>query len=551
MSYLDLPRLCFAGSFFANPSTINNKLANYSPDVRLLPAGHGQQALSVLEEYAGFQYINPYGLANFFLSECVITGWHTEGGGISGGCPFGTVASGAPYAKMVDLDPDQQSISQIYGLQLRVRLWDGSGFDGIVEPACLHDLWYGRVPSASGDRKASGCFQSLITLERITWTPGTRRHSIAGALRERCRTGISVKWTLDAYQGDPNCQDFNYGRIVGVFGPGLPDEPVRFAAERRLNTCGSVFGPAYWKLDPPARRVTLDLSNSLPLRQPAGESIDVILRAVVLRQGRQEPLLSTTLDSSRAALHTRAGIIDLQVTEQQSRLLAEHPLGITAESRERPAGLVLQEHESLKWIHCDPTWLRLAPGQNASVTFHARHAGQPLADEVIDLEITRHPINNRPRCGVRFPSLVTTDERGQAQVTIEAYSPQPLPPRRAVIDSQVYYIGGRWQVAGELIRQSGGGALSVLVFNETPRIETPSWVDHVGPLLTYYARLYPGMAKVLGFGTYEGTCANAEFLRQSLSRPHEDPLHFPPSRDMSPEKARMLCRWIESGMSYE
>lgn len=548
MSYFDLPRIYFAGRFFSNPSTINNKLANYSPDVKLLPFSLRSEPLSVLEEYAGFQYINPYGLANFCFTDCVITGFHTEDDiylGENGG--LGNLRSTAPYAKMIDLDPDQQSISQIYGLNICVQFYDGSGFQGSLEATSLHDLWYGRVPGELADRKASGCFQTLMPLEQITWLLPAG-NSLAGSLKKQSVTGISLKFVLDAYQGDSNKPDFNYGRVIGIIGPGLPGEPIRFPGERRLNACGAGFGPAYWKLDCHRQKIIIDLSNSIPLQSAAGEAMNLgHLQTVMFGGDGTELLLDPTLDYSRNTLIKRGGIIEIGVTAEQCNRLETHALGIRALSPWGHSQLMLREHHSLKWINCDPSWLRLAPEQSAIVTIYARQAGKPLKHEEIDLAITQHDINNRPRSGIEFPALISTDEYGQAQTIIRAHNPQPLPPRRAIIDSQVYYIGGSWQVVGDLFRQSGGGVLSVLVFNKTTWIEKPNWVDHIEPIFTFYARLYPGMSKLLSLENYDDVCRNAAFIRACLLLPHEHPLHFPPSRDLSPDKAAMICRWIACG----
>ncbi|UTY59475.1 hypothetical protein [Massilia sp. erpn] len=547
MSYLDLPRLYFHGRFFTNPSTINNKLANFSPDVRLLPMQERRQSAKMTEEYAGFQYINPYGLHNFLLDNCVVSGAHGMAPAPVDGQVFGAIHSGVPYAKMVDLDPDQQSLSQIFGLALRVLLRDGSGFEGRIEPATLFDLWYGRVPTEIGDQMAAGVFQSLIRLENVHWL-GPQDGLVQG-LRERCQTGVSVKFMLDAYQGKPELPGFNYGRVVGVIGPGRTGEAINFPSERRLNPAGSVCGPAYCKLHRDELKLTLDLGNSMPLLHPAGESQDLgRLRLVALGEEGPLALHEHGLDYSRAALERSAGLVDLAISEAQYALLCRHPLAIQAMHFGATA-LLLQEHASLQWIHCEPTSLRLAPGESAIVKFHARHAGKAMPNQAIDLRLTAHEGNNRPRSGVEFPAQVVTDAHGVGLVRIEARSPQPLPPRRAVIDSQLYYIGGgSWQAAGELTRQSGGGVLSILVFNQVAEVAEPVWADHIAPILSYYARIYPGVAEVLGLDSYEGVRANAALLHHWLSLPREDPLHFPPSRDLAPAKARMICRWLETGM---
>lgn len=527
MSHLDHPRLSFAGRFFTNPSTINNKLANYHPDVRLIPlAGDGHSATSVLEEYAGFQYINPYGLANFLLAGC----------GVAGG---GELVSGAPYAKLIDLDPDQQSISQIYGLSLQLRLADGSGFRGVMSATALQDLWHHRVPSAKGDRRAAGTFQSLIPIDTIAWVDG----DMIEPLRNACETGVSIRFMTDSYQADRHAPDFNYGRIVGTLGPGLAGEPVRFPAVRRLRSLHPSFGPGYWKLDPERRIATIDLVNAMPLQAPAGEAIDVGPLHPAIRTGEGLRFIAgPPIDYSTAAMERSGGLVDLSLSAAESRALEEHPLVLHAGAE------VLAEDQSMMWVHCDPTWLRLSPGETADVTFHARRAGRPARSFTIELALTAEETNNRPRSGIEFPGAIVTNDDGVAIATVRAHAPRPLPPRRTVIESQVYYVGGPWQLAGDLTRQSGRGALSVLVFDDFGDVEAPNWVDHVEPVFSFYSRLYPAMAMVLGFDSLDAIRRNSAFFRHAIALPYEHPLHFPPSRDLAPRKARMIARWIEQGM---
>ena len=60
MSYLDLPRIHFAGLFFAGPGTINNMTTNYEPDAPIeKPAG----------KYTPIAGWNPPGVSQFYLQQ--------------------------------------------------------------------------------------------------------------------------------------------------------------------------------------------------------------------------------------------------------------------------------------------------------------------------------------------------------------------------------------------------------------------------------------------------------------------------------------------------
>jgi hypothetical protein len=109
MSHLEAPRIVIAGRFISDVSTINNNNSNF--DISQTP--------SDLEW-------NPRGGATFDFYNCGVTGAFGSGGAPAATDPVLALAvSGAadrPSAKMVDLDPDWQMSSEIWGLT--VRLFD-------------------------------------------------------------------------------------------------------------------------------------------------------------------------------------------------------------------------------------------------------------------------------------------------------------------------------------------------------------------------------------------------------------------------------------------
>ena len=116
MSYLDAPRLHFFGKYFANPSTINNNLSNFDlkPPLKLS--------------------WNPDGSAFFRFLDCrVSSAVRGDGTVLSGGSddPITQATVTTPQspptkvAKIVDLDPDQQSITQLFGVVVTLALPGG------------------------------------------------------------------------------------------------------------------------------------------------------------------------------------------------------------------------------------------------------------------------------------------------------------------------------------------------------------------------------------------------------------------------------------------
>src|SRR5690348_1337957 len=116
VSYLDSPRLHFAGWFQADVSTINN-------DVRFYQNASFVPAYQELNQNGSW---NPEGTGIFRFLDCFVTGAFLKGQQLTNssqdsiiGATVQNAANRAP-GKLVDLDPQQQMVSQIWGMQVRL-----------------------------------------------------------------------------------------------------------------------------------------------------------------------------------------------------------------------------------------------------------------------------------------------------------------------------------------------------------------------------------------------------------------------------------------------
>jgi RimJ/RimL family protein N-acetyltransferase len=556
MSYLDIPRIYFSGKFFTDPSTINNKPSNFNPDVKLFPINDIPFGIrSALSEYTGFPYINPNGLGLFYFKDCFIKGGESEQGRPINAANYPEVIGAKvetlqPHARMVDMDPDQQSISQIYGIQIKVTFCNNSGFYGLLKVASLTDLWYGRVPSFPGDSGASGFFQTVLPFDNINWF-GLDKSPFLQSIRSNAEKGLSIKWVTDAYQGDKEKPDFNLGRITGCIGPVRANEPETFPAARRLSSNNSKFGNAFFVIDVVNGKLLIDLSNCVPLEYPAGEAINCGLMQGVILKDNGPHFIPSFINYSKFNYENNAGLAELQLSKEETELLDTYPLGIIVNMPFGGSNIIMRENDTLTWVNFDQSYLRLTPGDVAEVDFFARQGNGPLPGKEISFIITDSDVNNRPRGGITFDALKVTDENGFARLKITANSPAPLPPRRAVLDSQLYYIGGPWQSDGNFFAQSGGGGLSVLVFNDFTCPPLLSWQDHVEPLLSAHARMFPGMMlHDIDLGSFTVVKKRSGEIKERLLLNIENVLYIPVSRDMSPYKIAMIVKWINDGMPY-
>ena len=136
MSYLGFPRLQFAGAFFTNPSNLNNKTVNYSS------ALDGGRLI-----YDTGPYNNPNGVAQFYFYECRITQIIGAdalpiaddpllGARIDTASPAHPAAT---FAKIVDLDPDMQFRTELYGVRLYIQASGDCGLSASVAVPQLRD----------------------------------------------------------------------------------------------------------------------------------------------------------------------------------------------------------------------------------------------------------------------------------------------------------------------------------------------------------------------------------------------------------------------------
>jgi hypothetical protein len=131
MSYLDSPRVTFAGRFLGDVPTINNLAGSFEPSPQ--PPSPAW---------------NPGGGGTFDFLDCHVTsGESGPGTPLAAGDPaLGSAVLGAvdrSSAKLVDLDPQWQMSSQIWGLRLRLvdPVTGDELLSGSFRAAAFRDLW--------------------------------------------------------------------------------------------------------------------------------------------------------------------------------------------------------------------------------------------------------------------------------------------------------------------------------------------------------------------------------------------------------------------------
>ena len=230
MSYLTGPRLHFAGSFQADVSTVNN-------DVRHFDATTWEERFQSRQDEQGDNgWWNPTGSGAYRLLDCTVTG---SAGSVAATDPVLNArilnAEDRPAAKLVDLDPQWQMASSIWGMTVRIVTPDGEELlRGAFEQAPFRDINFGRqlpnTPDVRRIQNGSAVFQSVLT--DVVWGAGARTSPLLELLRTTTADGqLSIRLTTFGYYTDSTHDRFTLGSVVGAIGIYRADAPRSFTLQ--------------------------------------------------------------------------------------------------------------------------------------------------------------------------------------------------------------------------------------------------------------------------------------------------------------------------------
>lgn len=526
MTYLETPRLHFAGSFQAAPSTVNNAVENYLGPVT--DAGWNAEGTGVWR---------PDG--------CVVTGVCTadtadpadpDDPATSDPVAGAALLGGAQVsAKLVDLDPEQQLASQIWGLTVRLVAEGGRALlSGRFVPASFVDLWR-RCTTAGGMIALGAFFQS--TLEDLQWD-GLDSSAFLRRLHDRSPDRLSIKFNVDGYQPNPADPRFTRGRLVGTIGPSAPSEPRHFVARRLLRGAG-VFAPA--TVDAGRKRLFVDLGNALPTAAPGGRLAPAAAGySIAVRVGTDWHGLATVDPTTDGFYEQTAGVVTVDLSDDQVVAVSAGHLGFLDGDEVRA-----QEAESRAVARADQLVFRLNPGDLETVELWVAVAGQPPPPVSLTLVPGGGLGEREPAGALSFPTTVETDADGRATFELRAGDPGGARTGDG-LDGQVYGLG--WALPDDLVPEPSDPFefLSVLVWDRYPDVAQPTWYGHVQPILSIYHRLYPVMSRIVDLSDYDSVLEHLDIMALSFNLPVSDPNHMPVTRDLSCAKHDMLRRWFEA-----
>src|SRR5258706_6348584 len=465
MSYFGLPRLCFCGTFRASPSTINNTDSNFAepPILRQLWNPKGGHEFQLLR---GNEVTIPPSIT---VKPCSVQSVTTSSGTIitdpAADSLIGqlVVSTNSPATgKLVDLDHDQQQVSQVWGMQLGIGDPASDWLVGDFQAAYFQQLFGSRAPGGFAIG-FSAAYQSKLT--NLQW-PANPSSPVLKALKAANPDCLSIRFNVDRLDANPTLAhgapnpNFTLGRISGTIGPATLAEPSHITVGRMLRP-GAAPPPSALKIGGP-KEFLLAAAPAGPINtnfNPAPALVDTHRKVVTIDLGNALPFKADgTPDNAgqlQLAVQTSSGnvvlgaIANTAKNYQQQAFLFEFPLGKNAAAvASNPlvvlsnGDIVMTENPTGAWIDAAEHVYRMDANTNAKVTLYSTVFGAPPpAGQSVDLSVSPmgNGTNQQPLAVI--PQTVTLGADGTASFSMSSGIPgNPRGP----IDGQVYQVSFTW-----------------------------------------------------------------------------------------------------------
>lgn len=593
MSYLHTPRLIFSGDFQADVSTVNNDVRYYN-NAKFISRFQEKENREK-QQMNGLW--NPNGGATFKLLNCSVkkltyednvSSDHNSEDSLIGQLFAG--ASERSAGKIVDLDPQFQLTSELWGISIRVHTLDNELIlQGKLLNCSFRDLQF-RLFNKNTKLTFDGLIsvQYSSTLTDIEWGESYNSSRFTKEIKEKTQDNcLSINFSVFGYSADIKTERFTLGYIVGAIGPHFSTEPKTFAPARRLIGFSDKFEYSNFLFEEKKALLTIDFGNSFPLFEQKGTTLNVgrlyvavgNINGILPLPGKAATLINTSDHTIIGEinyqqidwLRNTSGIVSFSLSTNVSSLLKNHQLLLLGEVGDGSVDqnvVIAAEHDTGLLIRADQSVLRIDPGESRKVDIYSYLWGNPLKNTEIECSLAAafgdvpvdpnnpdpsieilgaYPFTGIPVEALSFQNKLISDKQGVAELVIKGFDPKNP---RAYIDGQVYFI--TYKITGLPPQAQPFLDLIVLHLRDKYNVpDKPGWND-LKPIFTQYANLYPVMSKhIVDLRDREDVLKHKKILLYAFTREIDDPSHMPVSRDLSLEKRKVIVSWLENMIEDE
>lgn len=567
-SYLDKPRLHFAGRFRSDVSTINNQYINFD-------SGTFAAVNEVVTDgdHAGF---NPWGTGVFdfydahVTSVCSATAADCTTTDLLVGTSVDTAMS-TVSAKIVDVDVEDQIASKLFGLRIGLGAYSNYPpvFNSTFRPAAFTNLWPLVVNRPGGFLAMSARYQSF--LENFEWNEdllaaptdpqAEDTYEFLRELKQASPNAFSISFNTYIYNTNSSDKDWTYGYVVGTIGPGRRTEPENYIRERFLryavhddgSTTESIVYGAQFKVRDNGP-LTVDLGNALSRRlvdgnfifntQDMGSSLCIYTKQSNTKIGE--------IDLSEEWYLRTSGVEDIPIPQPKAQSVSEEYLKVV--KCDDQSLLMVESLFVVRPTTTFVTWMN--PGYSLDKTFAVTRKGVPQCNYPVTFQVhlveENIPEDKRDQAlaslTVNGQNSVTvmTDCNGMVTVSLEAGDPGTP---RGVVDGCMLHV----TFTSDEENLFTDSKLIIRVFDDFPYDQSeggkPTWYGENGvyDILRQYDNLYPVMRHIVRLGDYNSVTdpRNIQYIKMAMELPFDHPSFMPVTRDLSTKKTNMVLDWLK------
>ena len=601
-SFVDVPRITFAGLYRADFPTANNEYSDFA-----FAAGYGGTF---------FPRWNPQGGGGFSLINCTVRSvTYVNGSTSQSDAIVGSrvvTNHGSPEAKLINIDYSPIFHSDVFGMTLAV-LMDTDDTPAIIGSSPPfppeQDAWSSVACSPNSRNLGRGSAHCATVLHNVKWSiDGSEilQQMHMRASRKDVSVGITLynhcSFDSSSILGPQPTACENTGYLVGTIGVIQSEsDPAAFSSfeGHRIMTFDGLEQPEIpWPQEDPCSDpeqtqgqiwmhkapFTIDATNKA-VRVVFSNTFSKNTDGLTLKDFGSDLSLAV-LDEQLSCVHVlangnipyrqpewledRAAMFDASLTDEELQEVDSKPMVVVRlvppgesqsvteyspckDSNGTNPRYQLMLREKPYYVRPRGSYAhRMESGDTTDVSLYVTHFGQPSANTTVIIKLLT-PTEGSPYSDGIAPLQMEnmTDEQGFVHFTFVAKSYKRL--TYCGYDRLAYkFVYKAKEDHDSCFLDFGHRCINPLVLrlwrDDSEKFQPPySWQEHVGPIFQQYDILYPVMRTILNLSNFTDVTQprNIRLIRYAMTLDFNHPSYMPVTRDLSPMKQAAVLQWLD------